>query len=145
MSPRSRALPLLALTLLVSPVLAQQGTGRKPAPTQAALFAKFARTMTNATLVGVFTDSSAPEGSEPHEETYTLGRVAKLADGDKWGFEAKIEYGGKSFTVPLQLDVFWPSRTARIDPNRPFKFTVANVGYGIVKRSFNDSDKIDRS
>ncbi len=76
MSPRSRALPLLALTLLVSPVLAQQGTTRKPS--QAALYAKFARTMTNATLVGVFTDSSAPEGSGPHEESYTLGRVAKI-------------------------------------------------------------------
>ena len=63
MSPRSRALPLLALTLLVSPVLAQQGTARKPS--QGALYAKFARTMTNATLVGVFTDSSAPE-VRPH-------------------------------------------------------------------------------
>ncbi len=34
---------------------------------------------------------------------------------------------------------------AGIDPNWSFKFAGANVGYGIVKRSFNDSDKIDRS
>ena len=38
-----------------------------------------------------------------------------------------------------------PSRTARIDPNRPFKFAGANVRYQIAKRPSNGCDKIDRS
>ena len=34
-----------------------------------------------------------------------------------------------------------PSK-AGIDPNRPFKTAVANVGYGIAKRSSNDRDRL---
>jgi hypothetical protein len=35
-----------------------------------------------------------------------------------------------------------PSRTARVDPNRPFKVAGANVGYGIAKQSFECPDQL---
>ncbi len=36
-----------------------------------------------------------------------------------------------------------PSRTARVDPNRSFKFADANVGFRIAKRSFDIDVKAD--
>jgi hypothetical protein len=78
-------------------------------PARAALEAEFARQMSGATLLGRFTVDQAPDMA-PQEETYHLGAVEKL-DGDRWRFEARMEYGGKSYSLPLELDVLWAGDT----------------------------------
>ena len=79
------------------------------APDRAALEAEFARRMSGATLLGRFTVDEAPDAA-PQEEAYRLGAVEKL-DGDRWRFEARMEYGGKSYAMPLVLDVMWAGDT----------------------------------
>ena len=77
---------------------------------RAALEAAFAAAMSGATLVGNFTLDQAPEGA-PQPEAYRLGKVEKLPGGDQWRFEAEIEYGGKTSTLPLVLEVKWAGDT----------------------------------
>ena len=84
-------------------------------PDRAELEAQFARTMSGAKLVGFFTESwksegEAPKSSDLHEESYTIAKVTHL-DGDRWRFDSVIEYGGKSFTFPLVLEVKWAGDT----------------------------------
>ena len=78
-------------------------------PDRAALEAEFARRMTGATLLGRFTVDEAPDAA-PQEEAYRLGAVEKLG-GDRWRFEARMEYGGKSYAMPLVLEVKWAGDT----------------------------------
>ena len=71
----------------------------------------FAQQMSGCTMTGRFTvdgDTSAAQ-----TDRYTLGEVSKIRD-EKWRFEAKIEYGEKSATVPLTVDVFWAGETPMI-------------------------------
>jgi len=95
----------LALATLPGAVRPAQGGEER-----AALEAAFARTMSGATLVGNFTLDQAPEAA-PQPEAYRLGKVEKLPGGDQWRFEAQIEYGGKTSTLPLVLDVKWAGDT----------------------------------
>jgi hypothetical protein len=69
----------------------------------------FERLMSGAVLEGRFTDD-ADSGAPPQPDRYSLGRVNKV-EGNAWRFEARIEYGGQSFTVPLILDVLWAGDT----------------------------------
>lgn len=90
---------------LPSPLLAQDVE-----PDRSALEADFAARMSGSVLVGRFTDTTAPEGTPPAEERYTLGEVSKNEDG-RWRFEAQVEYGGRSFPLALNLDVMWAGDT----------------------------------
>ena len=69
----------------------------------------FERLLSGAVLEGRFTDDAA-SGVAPQPDRYTLGRVQKVG-GSAWRFETRIEYGGRSFTVPLVLDVLWAGDT----------------------------------
>ena len=95
----------LALGLALVPPLASQ----ERSPEREVLEAEFARAMTGATLLGHFTLDDAPDQA-PQPEAYHLGTVEKMG-GDLWRFEARIEYGGKSTTVPLNLEVQWAGDT----------------------------------
>jgi hypothetical protein len=77
--------------------------------TQAELEKAFSERMTGSTLVGHFTDRTR-EKAALKEEKYSLGKVAKM-DGDKWLFEARIQYGEHDVTVPLNLRVVWAGDT----------------------------------
>jgi hypothetical protein len=76
----------------------------------AALEAEFARTMSGATMVGQFTLDGDPGGA-PHAESYKLGMVEKLEDGDRWRFESEIAYGDKKYTLPIVVRVKWAGDT----------------------------------
>jgi len=90
--------------------LAQQAVSGKAAPTQDELEKQFAETMSGATLVGRFTDRTAPADQPLKEDRYTLGKVAKLKNG-LWSFETRIQYGDHDVKVPLALDVKWAGDT----------------------------------
>ncbi len=81
----------------------------QPAEDRAALEADFARLLSGAKLVGSFTDDSRLD-QPPQSDSYTIGEVKKL-EGDKWRIGARIEYGAKSFEVPVAVEVKWAGRT----------------------------------
>ena len=71
----------------------------------------FAQQMSGCTMTGRFTVDD--DATAPQTDRYTLGDVRKIRD-EKWRVEAKIEYGNKSATVPLMVDVFWAGETPMI-------------------------------
>jgi hypothetical protein len=75
---------------------------------QEALEKQFAKTMTNAVLVGRFTI----EGNDkpPGEEHYTITSATKI-HGDLWLLNARIQFGNKDVTIPLILPVKWAGDT----------------------------------
>ena len=73
---------------------------------------KFAETLTNATLIGQFTDAARPD-APPREERYTISSVRKIM-GDRWLINARIQYGGKDVTVPMLLPVKFADDTPMI-------------------------------
>ncbi|MEX2140047.1 MAG: hypothetical protein WD894_12350 [Pirellulales bacterium] len=115
---RVSALVILSLLILGSGVMAQE-TKETPAPQPAvkpdklnreALEKAFAEKMSNAALVGHFTDRSRENAKLPREEKYTLGKVAKL-QGDYWLIQARIQYGEHDVSLPLSLRVVWAGDT----------------------------------
>jgi hypothetical protein len=70
----------------------------------------FAEKMSNAALVGHFTDRTRENAKLPREEKYTLGKVAKL-QGDYWLIQARIQYGEHDVSLPLSLRVVWAGDT----------------------------------
>ncbi|MEM7199047.1 MAG: PQQ-binding-like beta-propeller repeat protein [Planctomycetota bacterium] len=74
----------------------------------AALEAAFAAKMTGCKMTGQFTldDSDGP----PAAESYTISKAEKIRD-EKWRIDATIEYGGKSATVPVGVEVYWAGDT----------------------------------
>jgi hypothetical protein len=86
-----------------------KSAGNTNRPNQIELEKTFSERMTGSTLVGHFTDRTR-EKAALKEEKYSLGKVAKV-DGDKWLFEARIQYGQHDVTVPLTLRVVWAGDT----------------------------------
>ncbi len=80
---------------------------------RAELFQKFTEQMNAVKLVGRFTMIGKDDGPLAKEE-YTILKVEKLPDGDKWMIHARIKYGDHDLTLPLPLDVKWAGNTAVI-------------------------------
>lgn len=90
---------------------AESGSEAKRANRQAELEAALAKTLSNATLEGSFTNTAS--GSDPtrlSREKYTLGEVKKVS-GEIWQIPARIEYGGKDVTIPIMLPIRWAGDT----------------------------------
>lgn len=69
----------------------------------------FAERMRNVVLVGHFT----VEGQQRRDglpERYEIAEVTKL-DGNRWRFEARVQYGDVDATVPMVLPVEWAGDT----------------------------------
>lgn len=61
-------------------------------------------------FVGQFTVIG--RGDEPlAKDEYTIHRVEKLAEGDKWMFHCRIKYGDHDLSIPLPIDVKWADET----------------------------------
>jgi hypothetical protein len=101
------AIVLIVLSTSAAGVSAQEKRATTPED-RAALEVQFARQLTNARLSG----SYVVEGRQgpPQHDQYTLRKVEK-SEGDKWLFTAVIEYGNRSFAVPLEIPVFWAGDT----------------------------------
>lgn len=78
---------------------------------RAELESKFEAQMSGCKMVGKFTMFGRDQPAK--EDSYTIAKVTKLKDDD-WRFEAKIEYGDKSVTVPLVVQVVWAGDTPTI-------------------------------
>lgn len=89
---------------------------------QRRLEALFAQQMSGCTMTGRFTVDGDTAPAQP--DRYTLGEVRKVRD-EKWRVEAKIEYGDKSATVPLTVDVLWAGETPMIQVSN---LTVPTLG-----------------
>ncbi len=72
----------------------------------------FERQMSGCQMVGFFTANDA-KSKVPQEDRYTISKVTKL-QGDTWRFDAKIEYGKKSVSVPVPVQVVWAGDTPTI-------------------------------
>jgi hypothetical protein len=102
-------------------------TAKVSAKRQAELEAKFAKSLSGATLEGSYTLSGAVgDGAKLHREKYTLGEVKKMG-GNIWLFPARIEYGGKDVTLPIPLPVEWAGDTPVIVVDN-----VTLLGFGTV-------------
>jgi hypothetical protein len=73
-------------------------------------FQRLIEQMTNVKLVGRFTIIGKDEGPLAKEE-YTIQKVEKLPEGDKWMFMCRIKYGQHDVALPLPLDVKWAENT----------------------------------
>ena len=89
-------------------------TQESPAPPpQSALSPKeqrFKEMLSGVTLTGHFTITGEEESNTLRAEKYTIKKVTKLSD-DYWLFFARIQYGGRDVTVPLNLEVKWADDT----------------------------------
>ena len=100
------------LLACVVPLVPSLTLAQSPAGTdQAELEARFEKLMTGCRMVGKFTRTGSDK--PPQEDSYTIAKVTKVG-GDKWRFDAKIEYGKKSVTVPLVVSVRWAGDTPMI-------------------------------
>lgn len=95
------------------PILAEekQVENASSAERQAKLEAGLAKTLSGATLEGSFTSTGA--GGDPTKlsrDKYTLGQVRKVS-GDVWQIPARIQYGDKDITIPIELPIRWAGDT----------------------------------
>lgn len=83
----------------------------RPSVSRATLEADFEKLMSGCKMVGQFTITGSDGPAK--DDSYTIAKVTKLGD-DKWQFDAKIEYGDKSVTIPIIVDVRWAGDTPMI-------------------------------
>jgi hypothetical protein len=75
---------------------------------------EFQAAMTNVTLTGFFT---VADGSETHEDKYTVERVVKIKP-DVWNFDARIQYGKRDFKATVAVPVQWAGDTPVLTLNQ---------------------------
>ena len=92
---------------------AATGTGREADPASLADRERdFVDRMRNVVLVGHFT----VEGEERRDglpERYEISGVTKL-DGDRWRFDARVQYGSVDATLPIVVPVVWAGDTPMV-------------------------------
>ena len=70
---------------------------------------KFAKFMSGASLKGRFTILGMKE--KMPEETYTIAKCEKLAEGNLYRFTARIQYGDTDTELPMDIPVEWAGDT----------------------------------
>jgi hypothetical protein len=65
-----------------------------------------------ASMSGVVLEGQSTRDGKPgvFDDKYTIEKVAKQA-GDRWLFYARVEYKGKSTTIPFPIEVKWAGDT----------------------------------
>ena len=99
-------------------VLADEGAPAKqqdPVGDRAAKIAELEKMLSDATLVGHFTeDSNGADGDDEAPELtadrYELATVRHVGNG-MWRFEARIRYGQHDFKLPLTVPIRWAGDT----------------------------------
>jgi hypothetical protein len=92
-----------------SPIFAQE----KPIEANAAKeqrYERLSKMLTKVKFVGRFTVVGKDDGPLAKEE-YTINKVEKLPEGDKWLFDCRIKYGDHNVAIPLPIDVKWSDET----------------------------------
>jgi hypothetical protein len=83
----------------------------QPAVSQEQLEEKLVATLSGATLEGKFSVVEKGKAGEDKEDKYTILAVSKLTGGETWIITARVQYGGKDFTVPFPVLVKWAGDT----------------------------------
>lgn len=103
----------------------EQETGAKagePAADRATLEKELAERLSNARMVGFYMIEG--QNGPPQQDSYTLGKVQK-GEGDKWLFQARIEFNKKMLNVPLEIPIYWADQTPVITVTN---FTIPGMG-----------------
>jgi hypothetical protein len=79
-----------------------------PASDKATLEKQLAEKLTHCRLIG-FYETIGQEGP-PKQDEYTLEEVQKK-DGDKWVFNASLQFGSKVINMPLEVPILWAGDT----------------------------------
>jgi hypothetical protein len=87
--------------------------GDSQPPTAAALEAKFAAALSNATFNGRWCLIQDGKMGTEQEEKYTIIGAQKVG-GDTWLIRTRIQYGERDFVAPLPVQVKWAGDTAVI-------------------------------
>lgn len=125
---KSTVLALVLATLVIpfntSAALQQADTapGTEPALDRATLEKNLAERLSNSRLVGFYMTEG--QNGPPQQDSYTLGKVQK-AEGDKWRFEARIEFNKKVLNVPLEIPIYWADQTPVITVSN---FSIPGMG-----------------
>lgn len=112
----------VALTIcLLSPMArAQQPAAEPPAAEAPGAEAPGAKTqareqqiidyLSGAKFVGRYTSDRDPAAAAK-PETYTISKVEKLPEPDRYRLTSRIEYGDTNTEVPIDLQILWSGRT----------------------------------
>lgn len=83
----------------------------QPTVSREQLEEKLVATLTGATLEGKFSVVEKGKAGEDKEDKYTILAVSKLTGGETWIITARVQYGGRDFTVPFPVLVKWAGDT----------------------------------
>src|SRR5436190_10860067 len=120
------------IVVLAAVWLALGGCGKKVSTSQDALDRKFQEMMRGVTLVGRSTRLN--DDKIIGQEKYVIEKVSKLT-GETWLLQARMQYGGHDWPVPIPVVIKWAGDTPVItltDLSIPGKgtFTARVVLYG---------------
>jgi hypothetical protein len=93
---------------LTAPVFAEAPKADEAATAQR--HERFSKMLSQVKFVGRFTVVGKDDGPLAKEE-YTINKVEKLPEGDKWLFDCRIKYGQHNVAIPLPIDVKWADET----------------------------------
>ena len=102
---------LCVVAILLTSVARVPAQDKAAKPDKAALEKQFAEKMSGAKMVGYW--SLWGKEDKPMSDSYTLGKVSKVEGdkGDKWTFQARIQFGGIEEMVPVPVEVKWAGST----------------------------------
>ena len=115
----------LSMVLSARPAHAEDANetpGEHATPDRATLEKQLAEKLTHARLIGFY--STVGQDGPPKEDEYTLGEVQK-GEGDKWLFNANLQFGHKLINVPLEVPIYWAGDTPVISVT---DFTIPGLG-----------------
>lgn len=104
-----RSLLVACLSLCLSGVVIAQ---EKPAAEEAQKEreGRIAKYLTGAKFVGRYT-TDGDEGGSAKPETYTISKVEKLPEPDRYRLTSRIQYGETDSEVPIDLEILWSGNT----------------------------------
>ena len=101
---------------------ANEASAENTTPDRATLEKQLAEKLSHARLVGFY--SAVGQQGPPKEDEYTLGEVQKK-EGDKWHFNANLQFGQKVINVPLEIPIYWAGDTPVVSVTN---FTIPGLG-----------------
>jgi len=109
-----RWLMLAGLMFIIdTQVVSAEDPGKQPKPGEEKTQTREARIaayLTGSKFVGRYTiDSEDSANAKP--ETYTIGKVEKLAEPDLYRLTSRIQYGSTDSEVPMDLKILWSGNT----------------------------------
>lgn len=85
-------------------------SAQAPTPEEPTREERLVKYLTGAKFVGRYTtDKDDAGGAKP--ETYTISKVEKLPEPDRYRLTTRIQYGETDSEVPIDLEILWSGKT----------------------------------